>query len=256
MKINGNMRSTGQSRRINIGFQIKYTIKEFLRLCRYGMVQNRIFVVLRDKKLIYLSNPKVGCSSIKQTLTQDIQGDGSSIHKYSFDEVHKVPENIKDFHSFTFVRNPFKRLVSCYIDKYQGDLDKDWEQLTFDYYLLGVMRKDKGFEQFVKNVARIPDCLSNKHFRSQYRLTHDFRNRKLVKEIGHLENIGEEFSALQVCYNLGNLPHYNKSKDYSWMDYYTHETAHLVYKRFRKDIELFGYQEDYQQLMQHLNEAR
>lgn len=255
MRRDRNRESSGQERTYGIWPQIQYTIKEVFRLCRYGKLQNRNFVVLRDKKLVYLSNPKVACSSILQTLTKDIMNDNSSIHQYPFEKVHKVPKDMKDYHSFTFVRNPFERLVSCYKNKYQGDLEAGKEQMSFDYYLLGIFRNDQGFERFARIVVRMPDCLSNRHFRSQYRLTHDYRGRKLVKEIGHMESMEEEFSAIRDRFDLGSLPHYNRTREYSWRDYYTLETAQLVYKRYRQDIKTFGYQDEYQQLIQHISDS-
>lgn len=234
-----------------MGIQIRYTIKEFARSCRYGMVQNRHFIILREKKLVYLVNAKVANTSIKQTFTKDILGDGYDIHKYPFEQASILSKEFEDFYSFTFVRNPFIRLVSCYISKYEGDLDKKMSRMAFEYYLLGILKKDRGFEHFAKRVAHIPDCFSDRHFRSQYCLTHDFKGRKLVKDIGHLENIGEEFLVIQERFDLGKLPQYNQSKDYSWMDYYTPEIARLVYKRYRRDFENFGYQDEYRKLMQH-----
>jgi hypothetical protein len=216
------------------------------------MLQRRRFIVTKDKELLYLTNSKVACSSIKQTLVHDILKDDYSIHSYSFEKVHKVPQHMKDYYSFTFVRNPHERLVSCYLSKYLGDLGKGKKQLDFDYYLMGVLRDDMGFEKFVKKVTHIPDCLSDRHFRSQYHLTHDHLGRKLVQYIGHMENIEEEFSVIRDRFNLGSLPHYNRTNDYSWRDYYTLETAQLVYERYRKDIQTFGYQNEYNQLIQHI----
>lgn len=255
MRMNRSTESSGQQRTFGFRHQIQYTIREFLRLCRYGKLQNRNFIVLRDKKLVYLSNPKVACSSILQTLTKDVQKDNDSIHQYPFEKVYKVPKDMKDYFSFTFVRNPFERLVSCYKNKYQGDLEAGVQKMNFDYYLFGIFRYDRGFERFAKMVVRVPDSLSNRHFRSQYRLIHDYRGRKLVKEIGHMENIEEEFSTIRERFELGSLSHYNKTKEYSWMDYYTLETAQLVYKRYRKDIKTFGYQDEYRQLIQHIGEG-
>lgn len=36
------------------------------------------------------------------------------------------------------------------------------------------------------------------------------------------------------------------------MDYYTLETARLVYKKYRKDVEAFGYQDSYRRLISYL----
>lgn len=218
--------------------QINYTIREVIRMVRYGMLHKRLYIVLMDKELLYLSNPKVACSSIKQTMTREILEDDNSIHDYPHHKkVHKVEGDMKEYYSFTFVRNPFERLVSCYLNKYQGKRERG---------------KNQGFEWFVKKVIRTPDFLSDRHFRSQYYLTHDYRGQKRVQFIGHMENIEEEFSTIRSRFDLGSLPHYNKNADYNWMEFYTLETAQMVYKRYCRDIQTFGYQNEYEQVMKHL----
>ncbi len=72
-------------------------------------------------------------------------------------------------YKFTFVRNPFDRLYSCYMGKYHTAYGKGTDFYgEFDYYLLGYLKRDKGFENFVDKIFKIPDAWSDRHFKSQY----------------------------------------------------------------------------------------
>lgn len=67
----------------------------------------------------------------------------------------------------------------------------------------------------------------------------------LVDYVGHYENLAHEFSA--ICGKLGlgdiELPRKNKSRNKirHYGEYYTAPARDLVAERFRKDIDLFGY---------------
>ncbi|MED4974760.1 hypothetical protein E5Z46_01980 [Geobacillus kaustophilus NBRC 102445] len=233
---------------------IYHFFTEMKNLLLYGRVEKREFIILDDKELVYLNNSKVACSSIKKTFTSKEVQDDYSIHILNWNRKARLSEKEKKYFKFTFVRNPFDRLVSCYSSKYHKDKEKGKDILDFDIYLLGILRKDKGFENFVKRVVKIPDFLADRHFQSQYNLIYDKRGKCLVDYVGKFENINEEFKEIQKKFQLAPLPHFNKSDKNDWRDYYTIETANLVYKKYRKDIETFGYEEEYKNLIKYLKE--
>jgi len=78
---------------------------------------------------IYLNNPKVGCSTIKSSLWRAIRGNlptqaEGGIHGLEnspFDFRPRDPEAARNAYIFTFVRNPFQRLVSAYLIKVVRD---------------------------------------------------------------------------------------------------------------------------------------
>ena len=71
----------------------------------------------------------------------------------------------------------------------------------------------------------------------------------LIDHIEKLREVEEEFSTIRSRFDLGSFPHYNNNADYNWMEFYTLETAQMVYKRYRKDIQTFSYRDEYQQLI-------
>lgn len=241
-----------------------YTLYRSLGLIKnlllYGHMAPRKFIVNADKKLIYLSNSKVACSSIQTAMYEKGSiKDDYSIHIVMNDskdkKVRLSPEEWKYF-KFTYVRNPYERLVSCYESKYHVDRVKyGKKKLRFDYYLFGYLRKDNGFDNFIRRVVRIPDRCLDDHLRLQYYLTYDWRGNKIADHIGQFENLEEDFMKIQKKYGLKELPHYNNSggEKRDWRSYYTRETAELVHKKYAKDFACFGYEDSYRDLMEYID---
>ncbi|MCF7798843.1 sulfotransferase family protein [Candidatus Woesearchaeota archaeon] len=224
----------------------------FLSLLLYGSVDPRFFVIPPKKKIAYLVLPKNACSSIKSSLVPFVK----SNHSIHFNDglsknVGKLSSDFKSHYSFTFIRNPFERLVSCYVNKFEEYERWDKIFLFEKYYLFGYLKKTDSFAQFVKKVAKLPDFLSDSHFQSQY--SRIYRRGKLVVDfIGRMENFSEDFAVLKKKFLLANPPHINKTKKkYSWKDYYTPELARLVYRRYKKECDLW-YPEEYLNLLRHL----
>ena len=171
-----------------------------------------------------------------------------------------MDENEKEYFIFTFVRNPYDRLVSCYENKYHGNRKSKENiverKLWFDNYLFGYMGKDKGFADFVDKVCKIPDRIADRHFRSQYDLIYGRKNRVRMDFIGHYENINNEYTRIMEEFGLRKLPHFNPSKKKDYRTYYTKEMAEKVYRRFQKDFEAFGYTWAYDDLMNLLDSRK
>ncbi|AET70502.1 Sulfotransferase family [Desulfosporosinus orientis DSM 765] len=224
------------------------SVKNFIIFRR---IEKREFIILCDKKLIYLVNSKVACSSIKKTFLKMEVEDNYNIHDFNWCKKNKLNEEDKSYYKFTFVRNPFDRLASCYESKYHKDKDI-FDILHFDTYLMGILKNVKSFDEFVRKVIKIPDAFADRHFQSQYNLIFDRKGNCLVDYIGKYESISEEYKKIQQKYELEELPYFNKSNKKDWINYYTIETANLVYNRYKKDIEEFGYASDYNRLLEQL----
>lgn len=241
-------------------------IKEFVtgmkNMCVYGTYQPRHFILNKKKKIIYLEVPKAANTSIKASIL------GYQDKGYSVLEIHTLAsehmlcklnaKQRKNF-TFTFVRNPFERLVSCYEGKYKKEkkeLEKGMEHLWYDFYLFGYIREDRGFENFVRRIYRIPDKMKDFHFLPQYNIVYDKTGKRMVDYVEKVENINEKYPSLQEMYGLGELPHLNKSDKKSWMDYYTKDTARMAYHMYKKDINAFGYREEYKRLLKYIKENR
>ncbi|OEH92145.1 sulfotransferase family 2 domain-containing protein [Bacillus solimangrovi] len=232
----------------------RFVFFDMINLIRYKKLEKTEYIIVPNKSIIYLNNSKVACSSIKSTFIDESIPDDYSIHnKIKNLRREYYTEEESNYFKFTFVRNPFDRLVSCYESKYRKDKKMGKQKLHFDEYLFGYIKKDNGFEDFVRKVVKLPDHLADRHFQSQYNLIYDRKGKSRVDFIGKYENLTEDFKDIKDQYNLRDLPHFNNTGKRNWMDYYNIDTARMVRKKYANEIEKFGYEEEYNILIEYLN---
>lgn len=180
-----------------------------------GMIGTRLIdpievYYLVDEDVFYPIISKSGCSSIKLNLIRKYNPDFTS----KFPEIHQVDPaletngkvirqyfyNFKTYRAFSnnkkaclVIRNPYERIYSCFLDVEKGKnvMFEDPSGLTnFFGITTGI-----SFEKFLKKVIKLPDYLSDRHFRSQ-----SFYLQNGVKET---------LSDLEIIL----LEHYNKKED-------------------------------------------
>ncbi len=143
------------------------------------------------------------------------------------------------YFKFSFVRNPWARLVSEY------NYRRYFTLMSFRDFVVG------GFPA----PCRYSDA--SRHVMPQYDYLHDQAGRCLVDFIGRFENLQADFD--RVCSVLGiapvRLPHVNASDSGDsapaptapatarkpHVAYYDSETRELVGRRYQQDVEAFGY---------------
>ena len=224
-----------------------------LNLILYRCYAPNEYVVLEDRNLIYLVNSKVACSSIKKAfISEEVKDDSDGkIHELlPFKTVLKLDlPNIENY-AFTFVRNPFDRVVSCYVDKFLKEKERERAFNYFDGYMLGYLSNIDSFEDFVKKIVKIPNFLRDRHFKSQWSLISSSKIK--INYIGRFENINDDFDHIKNKYSLYDLPHFNKSNAKDWRSFYTKESAKLVYDAYKDDFVNLDYNGDYKELQKFL----
>lgn len=206
-----------------------------------------------DCGLVYVSIPKVACTSIQSAI--GVCRDGVSRREVV--RTLTLPRRARSYFKFAFVRNPFDRLVSCYTDKVLGANKQRAERAHFDSrYNRWLVRGLFGdqfaasmtFRAFVELVGRIPDFLADSHFKSQY--AHLAKASGHVDYVGMFESLDEDWRELQSLYDLGSLKRLNVGKHQPWSDYYRDPAViEAVRRRYRRDIDMFGYEAGYQRLI-------
>lgn len=204
-------------------------------------------IVCRPYKFIYFPVPKAACTSLKQViadlcgLEQKFDPNFIDFEWVSGQRLNEFP----DYFRFTVVRNPWDRLASCYGNKIKSANNPF--PSTFDRYnqvlQVKIFYPEMPFDQFVKRVVLIPDVLSDEHFRSQKRLVCDPKGRLLVHKVAKLENLNEDLTDIFKTLQLPSMkmPHLNQTSSSRYKDYYNDELWDLVTRRYRSDIEMFGY---------------
>lgn len=233
------------------------------RLIADSVYMDWSYLVLDEQKVAYIVIQKVACTSIKASMISMESGENYlAVNKAIRRTGHVLPKldpaTHGQYYVFTFVRNPFERLISCYENKFHTDRAIPGKTgMKFEAYLMGYLGKDRGFKSFARRVCRIPDRISDHHFASQSFMIDRMGQNPKPDFVGHYERLQEEYEPIRERFGFMPLPHHNKTpKALKWMDYYDIPTAQRVYRRYREDIERFGYRETYEQLLVYLGSRK
>lgn len=192
--------------------------------------------------LIYLKINKAGLTSIQTALNPDLPA--KKVARSPHIKKRNLPfEKVKDYpemFTFSFVRNPWDRLVSCWADKCQRP--KAYRKA---FYVRGIHHK-MSFEKFVDCVIKIPHNKCNSHYRPQY-LGLYYDEDKLPEFIGRVERFEDDWRVIQdyvritTGKELAGIPHTRKSSHKRYTDHYTEDLIEKVAEYYKKDIELLNY---------------
>jgi hypothetical protein len=196
-------------------------------------------VVWERYKAVYVRVPKVASTSIRRSF-----GDGRERRTYPA----LLRRRYQDHLIFSFVRNPWSRLVSTYRNKILG------EKITNAYYRDGVHRGflkwrfpfyvGMPFEEFADFICTLPDDRVEKHLKSQsHFLVH--RGILVPSFIGRFETLSRDWA--ELCRILGanmDLVCHNRTDGAPYPTYYTTRLVNLVGDRYHEDVVRFAYQFD------------
>lgn len=227
-----------------------------------------------NQELVFVHIPKTGGSSIGNLLKKTCpfrlikhtrEKDLLLLYQY------KQKYNPHCF-SFTFVRNPWDRIVSAYsyLIKGGGNLGdkKDRDHYLSDY-------DESNFEDFIVNELTKKRILKQLHFIPQYQWISDNKGNLVVDFVGKLEDFEKNMNKLfkeidinvkvrsydifkisrysiyiidflnKLFYVAGKktrlLPYTNPTKHKNYRSNYNKKTRKIVADVYKKDIKLFGY---------------
>jgi hypothetical protein len=247
------------------GGLVTTAVRRLSYLAAYGHYIPTEYYVLDEQRLVYVSIPKVASTSIKlATMGQSTGGahlgdrEQLQIHREAVgNQVFRLPSRASNYFKFAFVRNPFDRMVSCFEDKARNE-DQHTGHYHFESrYNKWVIRRLFGdefrptmsFEEFLALVGRIPDWLADSHFKSQYSMLYQ-HGKPIPDYIGKFENLAADWDRIAAEHNLGQLQKSNVSPHRTWKEYYHNgSTIEAVRRRYQKDIEVFGYGSEYEELI-------
>lgn len=238
-------------------------------------------------RLLYCNIPKVGCTNWKRillALREDPPLNPSSINKtdaqnkskfITLSGFHgKAPEYfLKEFFKFMFVRDPYERLLSAYVDKFENP--NEYYAGHYGVFIKKLYRKnatkeelatgsDVTFEEFIRYVTdprsyhNDPEIWSifrreghNRHW-ARYM---DLCNPCIVDYdfIGHYENIDEEAEMVLHAAQLDDVIHFPTRSSTNYSKAKTSNRVHEMFGQlpvelrnkvkevYAIDFELFGY---------------
>ena len=195
-------------------------------------------MISHDKKCIFVHIPKCAGSSINQELR--LKSLGFSGHAPA--SYHS--EFLSDYFSFTFVRNPYDRIVSAY--KYFQKL-KEGHRLYKRNKIISDVANKMPFVEFVNHVKDFQKLMTREegsfesgiHFQSfSYFLDEP------VEYIGRFENIQHDYFNIMSRLNLPlkNLPRTNSTNNSNYRELYIEESKNAVYNIYKEDIKEYNYE--------------
>ena len=224
--------------------------------------------VLPAYSLIYVSLPKCASTTIKSFLAQlnaqtvqepvrlhnrRVSGIRSPAQAgiSTFYRIAKNPASLR----FSFVRNPFARLVSAWADKFSGKRLDSGDPFVEQY--LSYRRAAGGAPKAASEdsvsfaeFARFASATATQRLNSHWNLQHDLMDFPGLELnlIGRVENFVADFARIverlgpyaRQCAHVATT-HHNRSRHSPWRQYYTPEIVELVAKAYARDFDQFGY---------------
>ena len=213
---------------------------------------------ISDRKgFLYMEVPKVACSTVKRTLQlvevekrSELLDD--SVHNkeesplLSFSNSRTKLDKIlsgEEYFRFAFVRNPFTRILSAYLDK---AVKNDWEKNRLMPDLGLNPEKEIKFIDFLKAVKDVEDYKRDIHWTSQsYILRQDIIKYNII---GKFEKFEEDFTKAlkRICgknykeYYTEHRPHSTGASD-QLSEYLGKEEEQIILDIYQQDFKEFGY---------------
>ena len=234
-------------------------LKDHLSFVPFETFDYSINISLQNK-YIFVETPKVCCSTIKlnlqrlETLNFGFKwSDPMDVHDRNLSPLLRPSQTLDfeglttrfDFFVFCFVRNPYSRLLSCYLDKIVGN--KPPKRTVLES--LGLSTEDLEypvtFPEFVDAIASQAIIEMNPHWRPQYYQT--FQGSIDYEFVGRYESFSadinyvfDRISTTQLP-NLGVEDRHRTNADSLLRQYYNPAILEIVNRIYRLDFEHFNY---------------
>lgn len=184
-------------------------------------------------KWMHIPNAKTGHTSTQTGMFNDrmiVKHRGRRNWEKVLDKI--ILPNLGNVVTYTFVRNPWDRVLSAFMYCQQGrsqsvnHIDKKWT-----------------FREYVQMVLKPKGTRVNVHFRTQHE-TFMYRDERIADVfVGRFENIQEDWA--KIARRIGvseTLPWLNSSQHEHYTTYYDDQTRDIIGKMYEKEIQLLGYE--------------
>lgn len=151
------------------------------------------------------------------------------------------PIKYRNFFKFTFIRNPWDRVVSLYEYRRQEALKGVWHP---SWPSIEELVHDSFSDNIIKSVqSNSPECLYlEPAYTDNYWLPRNILRE--VNFVGKFESIEKDFDYIKYVLQIDStytLSHSNETKRKHYSEYYNDDTRKIIADKYATDIQLFGY---------------
>jgi hypothetical protein len=198
-------------------------------------------IISHTHKLIYLYIPKCACTTLKSLIVNlepdyklKIKGTETNdqldgifkpyITKLDYCDLEKY----QDYTIFTCIRDPIKRLLSCYNDKIVTKFYQPFNKFGLE--------KNMDFDQFIQTISALPHNKCDGHFRSQSHFLYSGKNF-IPHYVLRLEDLEEDVGKLmkQVGVEKYDLFNFRSTKHNIVV---SETTKTIIQDRYYQDFDL------------------
>ena len=207
--------------------------------------------------LLYLNNPKCGCTTVKHSLwlaSDAVLGKNTfngNVHDRNADpfarDLFRLPagerERVSRAAVFSVVRNPFARALSAYVDKVANDPGV-WPIFLKRFGMKACVGKEElSFADFLRLIAVAHDDILDGHFRPQCsNLLLPLAKPGFIGFVENMAPVGRFLKRHGVAFRGERM---NATHAYEQLSrHYDSDLAALVRERYAGDFERFGYPAD------------
>jgi len=200
--------------------------------------------IAHNCRLAYLFIPKAGCTSLINMLHMaELPGFasiGTSIHREASLPRAYAPTVPASYFRFTFVRNPYQRLLSFYKSKVRRFADPD-PQVNQNLVRMG-LSEGMPFAAMVEQLAAVRPAAMDLHCAPQH-LFVEHLGDSVIDYVGKLENLSTDWKRVQARCPVVVPPLLENQKDGNGDEalYADARVLGLVHGIYQRDFELFGY---------------
>ena len=200
-------------------------------------------VICHQKKCIFIHIPKTAGTSIEQFIKDNGQNhieligvsNNRSMHHYTAHELKNIfPTLYNNYYKFSIVRNPYERLLSEYYWTPVPNLGfkSGRKKADFLYHVINIVKNNKYNENIYYD-----------HFLPQYCFICNNNKKLVIDQLFKYEDLIWVSQYLKKKLEINSdFPYLNKSKSSIKKDDWTHNQKEKIYKLYKNDFLLFGYE--------------
>lgn len=203
------------------------------------------------QRILYFHMPRTAGDSVRNSIQNSSQMCCNTTHHHpSATLAMKTHMDISDKGSFTFVRNPYNRLYSAYNWIMKRDIKRNEELNSYDLKEYEYLKQYEDFNHFCRN---IDEEIINQDFMIHFYPLNKWiwDSKLLITNIFKFEDLFNGSTLFEdwckqkgLIYNgLVDKTHMSDWTEKNYFHYFTSDSLTNTYNLYKKDFELFGYDE-------------